>query len=79
MDKQVTVPAQVNISGCQVNGQIRVTYEGREVGGRLWDRVQTAWAVLTGKARRLYAAETMIHCCTVTMAKDQAAPGIEVG
>jgi hypothetical protein len=66
MDRSLKAPGTLTIKDNQVHGQIRVVFEGREVGDTLWERIRTAWYVLTGQARKLYAANTHIMGCNVT-------------
>ena len=78
MDKKAQVPAVICIHDCQITGPVRVTFEGSPVGTRLWDRIKTAFFVLTGRAHRLYSARTSISGCTITNPKP-GVPALAVG
>jgi hypothetical protein len=79
VEEQVQVPAELTISNLQMHGHLRVTFEGHSVGGGFWERIKTAWFVLTGRAKKLYFANTTISGCTITVSPQAVDPGIEVG
>ena len=74
----LAVPTFVTLVNTDILGTVQVKFEGREVGGSLRARIKTAFAVLTGRATRLYAANTHIHGCHIHP-RHLNGPVVEVG
>jgi len=65
VDVEVPVPGAIIIHDVRVDGHIHITFEGHPVGRTWRERFKTAWYVLTGRANKLYAAQTQIIGCNV--------------
>ena len=62
----LNVPGYFTLTDSQISAPLTVTFQGREVQGTFWQRLKTAWAVLTGKATHLYAAQSVVAGCKFT-------------
>lgn len=60
---EIPAPCSFTISDCRVDKPMTIQLIGREVGGTLWERIKTAWGVVTGKHTRLYHAHVMVNGC----------------
>lgn len=56
----LTTPSYVRISGCQVQGSIDIRFSGHVVGRGFWERVRTAWLVLTGRVSKICGANVVV-------------------
>jgi len=72
--KKLVTPGMMLIAGCDVEGPVEVTFEGRAVPTRLWDRLVLAFDLVFRPSRvvRLYRSEVLVAGCTIT-----SAPGVE--